>query len=169
MKKEAKILKIRSPIFLQLTTYEKNTPQLRKADKEKIKTVIRKEKPVIIFLSNQYDLHPRHKLLSRLILDVLKGLKWKGELFFYEIPWSVFSGNEFDFIVPLSSKLMKQKINAIKVHKSQLKRTDFVRLSKALLALRAGMVPEQKITGYGADKISLGEWVEVYKYTKLES
>ena len=88
------------------------------------------------------------------------------DLFFYEIPWSVFSSREFNFIVPLSKEMAGKKITAIKAHKSQLKRTNFVRLAKALLSLRSGMVPEQKIAGYGS-KISLGNWLEVYKYKKI--
>jgi len=63
----------------------------------------------------------------------------------------------------LSKELARQKIEAIKVHKSQLARTNFVKLANALMALRAGMVPEQKITGYGSN-FSLSNWVEVYKY-----
>jgi hypothetical protein len=88
-------------------------------------------------------------------------------VFFYEIPWSVFSGNEFNFVVPLSRELANQKIEAIKSHKSQLARTNFVKLAKALMSLRAGMVPEQKITGYGSN-FSLSGWVEVYKYKVIK-
>ena len=86
-------------------------------------------------------------------------------MFFYEIPWSVFSSSEYNFIVPLTKELAGKKIEAIKAHKSQLARTDFVKLAKSLMALRAGMVPEQKITGYGS-KFSLSNWVEVYKYIR---
>jgi len=167
MEKESQILGLKKPVFLRLRTYEKSDSQDKDLDTQIIKEIIKKEKPKIIFLPNNLDLHPRHRLLSRLILKALEELKMPVELFFYEIPWSVFSGREFNFIVPLSKELANRKINAIKVHKSQLSRTDFVRLSKALLALRAGMVPEQKIGGYGV-KISLGKWVEVYKRKLLK-
>jgi len=167
MEQETHILGIKEPIFLHLLTYENDNKEDRKKDAIKIKEVIRREKPDIIFLPNEKDIHPRHKLLSFLILSVLKELEISIELFFYEIPWSVFSGEEFNFVVPLSNKLVSKKINAIKVHKSQLARTNFVRLSKALLSLRAGMVPEQKIAGYG-ESVSLGNWVEVYKHKLLK-
>jgi LmbE family N-acetylglucosaminyl deacetylase len=168
MKKEAEVLKLKSPVFLRLNTYESDKKSDQEKDRIKIKSLIKKEKPEIIFLPNSLDLHPRHKLLTKLILDVLSDLKAKNiVLLFYEIPWSVFSSNEFNFIVPLSKELSDKKIEAIKAHKSQLSRTNFVKLSKALMSLRAGMVPEQKITGYGS-KSSLSNWVEVYEYKLLK-
>lgn len=168
MKKEAKILGLKSPVFLRLNTYESEKKSDKEKDKQKIKALIKKEKPEIIFLPNQLDLHPRHKLLTKLILSVLSEINAKNiGLIFYEIPWSVFSSNEFNFIVPLSSELMKRKIDAIRAHKSQLVRTNFVKLAKALMSLRAGVVPEQKISGYGT-KSSLSNWVEVYKYKLLK-
>jgi len=164
MKKEAKILGMKNPIFLRLKTYETDADSGKDADKKKIKALIKKQKSDFIFLPNALDLHPRHKLLSRLILSALSEMKIKNiGLIFYEIPWSVFSSNEFNFIVPLSSELMNKKVSAIKAHKSQLARTNFVKLAKALMSLRAGMVPEQKLSGYGS-KSSLSNWVEVYKY-----
>jgi LmbE family N-acetylglucosaminyl deacetylase len=163
MEKEAEILGAKKPVFLKLKTYEFNAKKDQDLDIQKIGALLKKQKPDIIFLPNELDLHPRHQLLTKLVLTALKRNKEKASIFFYEIPWSPFSGSEFNFIVPLSRDLMNQKINAIKVHKSQLARTDFVKLSKALLSLRAGMVPEQKITGYGS-KFSLSNWLEVYEY-----
>lgn len=164
MEKEAEVLGLKAPIFLRLNAYESDEKSDKEKDKEKIKFLIKKEKPGIIFMPNPLDLHPRHKLLTKLILDALSEIKAKNiVLLFYEIPWSVFSSNEFNFIVPLSKELADKKIEAIKAHKSQLARTNFVKLSKALMSLRAGMVPEQKITGYGS-KSSLSNWVEVYEY-----
>ena len=160
---EASILGLESPIFLRLLTYEDDKMASQTRDVKKIKDFLRKERPDIIFLPNRNDLHPRHRLLTRLVLAAIKETGLKATLIFYEIPWSVFSGSEFNFIVPLSRKAAAKKLNAIRAHSSQLARTDFVRLSKALLALRAGMVPEQKIGGYGSS-INLGRWVEVYKY-----
>jgi|GEM_PF-1490883 len=164
MKKEAKILGAKSPVFLRLNTYESDKASDKKEDENKIKALIIKEKPELIFLPNSLDLHPRHKLLAKLILSALSSIKEKNMgLIFYEIPWSVFSSNEFNFIVPLSKDLANKKIEAIKAHKSQLARTNFIKLAKALMSLRSGMVPEQKISGYGT-KSSLSNWVEVYKY-----
>jgi LmbE family N-acetylglucosaminyl deacetylase len=163
MKKEAEALGIKKPVFLRLKTYELDTKEDQNLDIKKIEALLKKQKPDIIFLPNALDLHPRHQLLTKLVLSALKNNKEKVAIFFYEIPWSPFSGSEFNFIVPLSADLMRQKISAIKAHKSQLARTNFVKLAKALLALRSGMVPEQKITGYGS-KFSLSNWLEVYKY-----
>ena len=163
MARESKMLGAKKPIFLRLKTYETETKKDKENDIKKIELLLKKENPEIIFLPNPLDLHPRHKLLTQLVLRSLLKINKNVGIFFYEIPWSVFSGNEFNFIVPLSKDLVKQKIEAIKAHKSQLKRTNFVKLSKALMSLRAGMVPEQKITGYGSN-FSLSNWVEVYKY-----
>lgn len=166
MREEARILRIEPPKFLRLSTYEKNLSKTRAADRETLRGLVLKERPDMVFLPNSRDIHPRHALLTRLVASVLRGLKFKGEVFFYEIPWSIFSGVEINFIVPLKKEWVERKILAIRSHKSQLKRTDFVRLTKALLALRAGMVPEQKIGGYGSS-IDLGRWVEVYKYKRV--
>lgn len=167
MHEEAEILSFKAPIFLDLETYESDEKSSERRDIQRIKELVGEIKPNIIFLPNKLDLHPRHKLLTKLILSAL-GKNKNIALFFYEIPWSVFSGNEYNFIVPLSKEMAIKKIRAIEKHKSQLKRTNFVKLAKALLALRAGMVPEQKITGYGS-KFSLGNWVEVYNYKGLNA
>jgi LmbE family N-acetylglucosaminyl deacetylase len=174
MKKEAKILGAKNPVFLRLKTYESDFKEDKIFDTKKIGQLIKKQNPGLIFLPNALDLHPRHKLLTKLILSSLSELKAmpagrqakKVGLVFYEIPWSVFSSNEFNFIVPLSKDLAKKKIDAIKAHKSQLVRTNFVKLAKSLMSLRAGMVPEQKLNGYGS-KSSFSNWVEVYKYKVL--
>jgi len=167
MKEEARALGIEPPIFLNLATYEKNSQENINADELKIQWILKVKETAIIFLPNRLDLHPRHRLLSRMLLHVIKDLKWQGELFFYEIPWAIFASSEFNFIVSLPPARMQRKISAIKVHKTQLKRTNFVRSSKALMALRAGLVPEQKIAGYGSSKVFLGNWLEVYKYERL--
>ena len=163
MKKEAGILGLESPVFLRLLTYEDDKMASQTKDVKKIKDLLKCKRPDIIFLPNRNDLHPRHRFLTQLVLAAKKETGLKATLIFYEIPWSVFSGSEFNFIMPLSKAAADKKISAIRAHTSQLARTDFVRLSKALLALRAVMVPEQKIGGYGSS-INLGRWVEVYKY-----
>jgi LmbE family N-acetylglucosaminyl deacetylase len=167
MKKESHFLGAKKTIFLKLFTYESDSKNDINKDVIKIKNLINLERPSIIFLPNEKDLHPRHKLLASLILKAVKNNNKPVDLFFYEIPWSVFSGSEFNFIVPLDKESFNKKINAIKVHKSQLKRTNFVKLAKALLDLRAGMVPEQKISGYGT-KSELSNWLEVYKFKKFK-
>ncbi len=167
MKQESNILGSKKTVFLKLLTYESDKQEYKEKDISKIKKLIKIEKPSIIFLPNKHDLHPRHRLLTQLILKAIKEENKPIQLFFYEIPWSVFSGSEFNFIVPLNRKSFNKKVSAIKVHLSQLKRTNFVKLAKALLDLRAGMVPEQKISGYGT-KSSLSNWLEVYKFEKFK-
>jgi len=168
MRRESRALGIKPPVFLRLSTYERDTLATQTRDVAVLKRVIQKEAPDIIFLPNRHDLHPRHRLLTRLLLTALKELRYSVTLLYYEIPWSAFSGHEFNFIVPLSARAVKKKLAGIKVHTSQLARTDFIRMSKALLALRAGMVPEQKIGGYGSS-VNLGKWLEVYKYQEFKA
>ena len=167
MELEAEKLGLRPPFFLRLSTYDNDNLVTRQKDLQVIKKVIKQFRPQVVFLPNPNDDHPRHRLLARLCLGVFKEIRPSCGLFFYEAPWTVFSSKEFNFIVSLTSLNFKKKIVAIKAHKSQLERTNFIRLAKAISAWRAGVVPEQKILGFGCGKINLGNWLEVFRYKKL--
>lgn len=85
--------------------------------------VIRSEKPGVLYLPHPGDGHPDHQAALPILRAALK--KWPGprpQLFGYEI-WSPL--NQYDKVVDIS-KVMTQKLRALRAHASQLKEFDYV-------------------------------------------
>lgn len=170
MKKEAKILGIESPVFLRLPSYQRGNTH-GKEDILKVEKVLVEQNPDIIFLPRKNDLQPRHKLANQIVSAALKTFhlrKRTGKdfprLFFYENPWSLFGAFEFNAVVILSKKDMTNKLRAIRVHVSQLKRTPFDKAAKSLAEFRGAVVPEQRIFGYGKCKDTISKfYIESFK------
>lgn len=167
MKKEAKSLGMSEPVFLRLLSYEDDNSDTRAQDQQTITQVLQQHQPDIILLPGQHDDQPRHRLLTEFILSALRAANLKPVLFYYETPWAMLKPAEINFIVPLSPENVADKIKAISSHVSQLARTDFVTIAKSMLALRAAVVPEQLIGGYGST-VNLGSWLEVFQYERLK-
>ena len=124
------------PIFLNL-----DNPTL-KVNGENLKLIlnlIKKEKPTIIFLPTNYDAHPTHRKVNKIVTKAVKTIKGIKEKWFYETWTPIPSPN---FIYFFDEKLMKIKIKAMKKHKSQLKRADFSQATIALNKFRGIMGPE---------------------------
>lgn len=162
---EAHILSFEKPLFLRLLSYDEDTPLHARHDGAKINDLIQKEKPDIVCIPQIHDDQPRHKQLTQLVRTSLQNSNHTS-IFFYETPWRLFSPDDFNCIVPIPEAFFEKKIQAVSTHASQLARTDFVRLAKAIAAIRAETVGEQKIGGYGTEKIDVGRWVEVFSYEK---
>lgn len=167
MKAEAKSLGMFDPIFLRLLSYEDDQPDAREQDEQVIKQVLIEHRPDIVLLPGRNDTQPRHRLLTEFILSALAAANINPTLFYYETPWSMLKPQDINFIVSLSQENVADKIKAISVHVSQLARTDFVTIAKSMLALRAAVIPEQLIGGYGS-AINLGSWLEVFQYDRLK-
>ena len=56
---------------------------------------------------------------------------------------------------------MKQKLDAIACHESQLNRTRYDLAAKALGQLRAALIPEQALAEFGKNSIKLDKYVEL--------
>lgn len=169
MKKEARILKINKPLFLHLKSYNKESRKNLKQDILKVKKALEKYRPNIIFLPQENDLQPRHHLSTQITLKALRQMTnlTNLKLFFYETVWGLFSAFDFNTAFILSSRVMRKKLEAIKVHKSQLQRTIFDQAAKNLARFRALIIPEQRINGYGGSLKSIGQYIEVFKIEKL--
>jgi LmbE family N-acetylglucosaminyl deacetylase len=161
MRREARILSLADPVFLRLSTYEDTSPKARTHDVAKIKSFLLRMKPDLILAPAITDQHPRHRLLTSLIRRALKTSRLRVQLLTYETPWSLFKNEDINFLVPLSRPAFIKKIKAIGVHASQLSRTDFVKISRALSTFRAAASPEQ-LLGYGSSGY-LGQWLEAYR------
>jgi len=84
------------------------------------------------------------------------------ELFFYETSWHPFGPLDFNVGLVLDKALMTKKLEAIRVHASQLKRTRFDVAAESLARFRAVAVPEQHIQGYGIPFDSQFDYLEVF-------
>lgn len=159
MIKEAKILSMTKPYLLDLASYSSATKLNYNKDLKRVGEWLEKIKPDIIFLPIKNDLHPRHKLATKL---TLKALKHSVQLFFYENSWSAIGAFEFNTIFVFDQKIMAKKEQAIRAHQSQLRRTAFDRAARALAEFRGAVVPEQRIFGYGKGRVMKGIFIEAY-------
>lgn len=170
MQAESKILGTEPPVFLRLKSYNKEAGEAKAEEILKIEQIIAKEKPDVIFLPKKDDLQPRHKLATQITLKALKqpnlktGAK-KPILFFYENPWSLFEAHEFNVVFILPKKNVLNKIEAVKQHISQLKRTQFDKAALSLAAFRGSVILEQRVFGYGNEiEKDFDMFIEAFKY-----
>ena len=158
VKKECIILEA-TPHFCRLGFYD-NEPKI-KEDLKKISALLNTLKPDIIMLPHKKDVHPTHITSRKITLESLKTLDFKPELWSYETTWALFKDKEFNTIVSLNSHEMKQKLDAIACHESQLNRTRYDLAAKALGQLRAALIPEQALAEFGKNSIKLDKYVEL--------
>lgn len=170
---EAEVLGMEEPLFLDLPFYEANR-QPNFLDEELFAAAL-DPLPDMIFLPSRYDSHKTHKTATNLTFQILdKALKSKEkgerkgkvEVIFYETPWGLFPDGKFNAIFPIDAETMRQKLEAIRVHQSQIERTQFATFAKSLAQLRAAVVPELTLKkwGFGQNPFELGKYLEVYAF-----
>ncbi len=118
-----------------------------KYNKENVNIIIkllREEKPDIIFLPPKNDAHPTHRKVSRIVLKAIKSVKI-NEKWFYEI-WTLLKKPNFIFF--FNKELMNIKIKAMKEHKSQIERLDYIGATIALNTFR-GIMGQELLGGFG--------------------
>ncbi len=157
VKKECKILDAK-PHFCRLKFYDEDEI---KEDTETIKQKIKELKPDIILIPHENDEHKTHLISRQIVLNALKELKQKTELWNYETTWSLFKNKKFNMIVPLTNYEIQQKIKSIECHKSQIARTRYDQAAKALASFRAALIPEQALTTYGKEGMKLAKYIEL--------
>lgn len=173
MRKEAKILGIIPPVFLRLESYNEDNFSVYEEDIVEVENFLIQQNPDIIFLPKKDDAHPRHKLTTQITLKALQTPFLKKEeqaeptkLFFYENPWSLFESLEFNAVFFLSKSDLNKKIQAVRAHTSQLKRTAFDKATRNVAEFRGITVPEQRVAGYGSDfKLKDKPFAEVFYTT----
>lgn len=86
--------------------------------KDKIKELINKYKPSKIYTLSASDPHKHHRLVNKVITEVLEEMKYKNyELYAYEV-WNVINENAPKVYVNITPYFRK-KIQAMKIYKSQ--------------------------------------------------
>ncbi len=180
MKREAKILKTKPPVYLSLASYTKDNLMILEEDIIKLENFLIAQNPDIVFLPKKDDLHPRHKLATLLFFKALETPFLEREekkepttLFFYENPWSLFNPYEFNTAFIFSKKEMQHKLKALRVHQSQTRRTPFERATESLAKFRGSVVLEQRVFGYGkntkvADNYFMETFLVYENYNKRE-
>ena len=159
--KESKILGF-TPHFLKLSFYENFKGKFDKKDIEKLIEKLKTINPDIIFLPQEKDDHPTHKLSRELLLKCLKIMKKKKELWNYETMWDLFNSGEFNTIVSFSDKILSLKIKGVKQHKSQTKRTPYDIAAFSLAKFRGILVPEEEIFGFGKKAALKNKNIELF-------
>jgi len=163
---ESKLLGTR-PIFLRSEFYDARDPaRALSHDINHLAAHFKKIKPDIVFLPSHKDRHPTHRASRQMTLDALALHRGAGhkpvQLWEYEGPWSMFSEGDFNTIFAYDDKIMKHKLGAIAIQRSQISRTRFDIAAQSLARLRATIVPEQALVGYGARPPRLGKYFELF-------
>jgi len=157
-----------TPYFLRLSFYDSYQGRSETKDIRKMIKKLKEIKPDILFIPHKNDKHPIHKLSRKILLNCLKKMKKKVELWNYETIWSLFSPEEFNLIVPFPEKMLRLKIKAIKQHKSQIARTPFDVAASALAKFRGAIVPEQELFGYGEKSTLKDKNIELFFVEKVK-
>ena len=167
-KNEAKQLGV-ACTCLSLSFYDKG--KINKPDIKTILNILKKKKPDIIFLAPREDHHPTHRQSTEIIMSALKEYQKDKvnimELWHFETPWSMFSPGEFNTVVGLSKKVIQNKVKAIKMHKSQIERTPFDKVSQAMALMRAAVVPEQILGTYGQVPSKFASFAEIFSIKRF--
>jgi len=85
-----------------------------------VKKIIKKKKPVKIFTHSIHDPHPDHKASNRIILDILKQMGYKCDVFSFDVwnPFIIKKTNLPKLYVDIT-ETFPIKIKAIKIFQSQ--------------------------------------------------
>ena len=118
-------------VFLDL-----DKPQLKitKRNIQEIRMLIKKYKPCMIFLHPDYDAHPTHVKVNKIITAAAAGLK--VEKWFFETWTPLIKPN---FIYFFGKSEMKKKLKAIRCFRSQISRVDISRAFLSLNEYRAAL------------------------------
>ncbi|MBI2050471.1 MAG: glucosamine-6-phosphate deaminase [Parcubacteria group bacterium] len=170
-REESKILGA-IPVFLRAEFYDaKNEREALVRDTEKLAAIFNRTKPDLLFVPHELDRHPTHaKSRSIALLALAKHQAQKKRdilVYNYEGLWSLFSEGEFNTVFAYDESLMKKKLKAITAQKSQLARLRFDVAAKSLARLRAEVVPELSLVGYGARAPRLGKYFELFHVTQM--
>jgi len=156
-----------TPYFLRLNFYDDYKKGFENDDIKEVIQKLKKVNPDIMFIPQKNDKHPTHKLSRDIVLECLKRMRKKKELWNYETMWALFDSGKFNLIVPFPEKILRLKIKAVKQHKSQITRTPYDVAAFSLAKLRGALVPEQELFGYGRKSILKDKNIELFFVEKF--
>jgi len=116
-KKASKVMGIKETIFLGLKDSDLKREIKRFNIKGKVKRLVKKYRPGKIFITSAIDLHRDHRAVNNVVLEVLKEMKYKGDVYSYEV-WNVID-EEMPYMYEDISDYFKRKLTLIKQFESQ--------------------------------------------------
>jgi len=117
--------------------------------------------PRLLLLPRLDDPHPVHSLGSQLVSEAL--IQMPGwTVWHYETTWMSLNPRDVTTIVSLTSNDIACKLDALKQHRSQLARTDFVKVVRDMAEVKAQTLNEI-LFGFGKDGTQLGAFVELFQ------
>jgi LmbE family N-acetylglucosaminyl deacetylase len=141
-----------------------------------VEQFLRETEAEVIFLPHTADTHPTHRaVLYVTLLAVQRILSFsslptdKIQLYMYEGPWALFPPACYNTVSSPPPECFSLKMDAIRCHKSQTGRTRYDRAADSLAILRASLVPEQDLAGFGQDPPKLEERVELFWHRDVSS
>lgn len=157
---EARVLGTR-PVFPRCGFYDSGS--IEEADLKKIRDLMRKIGPEMVFVPQRLDPHPTHVLARK---TALASMPRNIELWSYETPWGLFSHKKFNAVFGFSKKRMEKKLKAVKRHKSQVERTRFDIAVENLGCFRKIVIAEQLFSQYGKKPLEIKPCLELYNISK---
>lgn len=121
MHQSDKILRIKESFFLGIQEGVFHEEFIKKKRKEVIIHALEKNHPIKIFTHARDDPHPDHKAVHEIIKEIITEVDYKGEVYTFDV-WNPFSVRERELpkLVVDITKTMEAKVNALKIHESQL-------------------------------------------------
>ena len=162
--KESRILGV-EPRFLRLPFYDSNY-DVTERDISALLALVEELDPDWVFMPHVRDSHPAHIASRRIAVETLRrflgGTQKTIEVWNFEGPWALFNRGDFDTIVTVPRLPFERKLQAIRAHESQVARTPYDVAAESLGRLRAALVPESELAGFGARPPRLEAWLELF-------
>ncbi len=158
---EARVLGTK--VFFLRGRFYDNGKDIHESDIRKIRALMRKLKPDLVFVPQKLDPHPTHVLSRKTALASIPG---NVSLWAYETPWSLFGHKKFNAVFEFSEKRMKTKIKAIRKHKSQNARTRFDRAAKIIAEFRRITIAEQMFSQLGKTPLETKPYLELFNISR---
>ena len=154
-----------TPRFLRLPFYERNY-EITEPDLEQTLALLEELRPDWVFMPQSRDAHPAHIASRQVALESLKRYRKTAaravDVWTFEGPWSLFGKDEFQAVVSIPPEAFERKLQAIRCHESQLERTPYDVAADALARMRASLVPESALAGFGKVPPRLEPFVEIF-------
>lgn len=126
-------------------------PALRQEILEAMVSLNKQVNPDLVFLPSSSDIHQDHETIHK---EGIRAFKYSSILG-YEMPWNNFGFHSFVY-VPLTEYLLKKKIEALKLYKSQLHRPySNISFLDSLARLRGTQIKKEF-----AESFELIRWIE---------
>jgi glucosamine-6-phosphate deaminase len=162
--KESRILGA-EPRFLRLPFYDSNY-EVSERDIGALLALVEELDPDWVFMPHVRDSHPAHIASRRIAAETLRRFLARTqktiEVWNFEGPWALFNRGDFNTIVTVPRLPFEHKLQAIRAHESQVARTPYDVAAESLGRLRAALVPESELAGFGARPPRLDAWLELF-------